>query len=87
MGGFRGQGRGRHTGMNDDMNRKDHLEWAKKRALAHLPHDPINAFTSMMTDLNKHSELRDHPGREISPASVGRATDAKAVRRWIEGLN
>ena len=38
------------------MTREEHLDWCKKRALAYLPMDPMEAMTSMMSDLTKHAE-------------------------------
>ena len=69
------------------MNRGEHLEWAKQRALAYLPHDPVNAMSSMMSDLSKHPELKDHVGLQIAPMFFGTHNDATRVRRWIEGFN
>jgi hypothetical protein len=33
------------------MNRAEHLQWAKDRALAYLPHDPANAWASFASDI------------------------------------
>ena len=47
------------------MTRDEHLEWAKKRALAYLDAgDALQGITSMLSDLTKHEELKDHIGRE-----------------------
>lgn len=64
-----------------------HLDWAKKRALAYLPQEPVEAMTSMMSDLTKHPELKDHVGLQIAPMFYGASKDERAVRRWIEGFN
>jgi len=69
-----------------EMTRAEHLAWAKARALEYLPEDPVNAHNSMMSDLGKHPELRDHPGKLISPMFY-RAAHPVEVRRWIEGFN
>lgn len=69
------------------MTRAEHLEWSKKRALEYLPSDPLNAMTSMMSDLTNHPELTNHIGLEIAPMFYGAHNDERAVRRWIEGFN
>jgi hypothetical protein len=68
-------------------SRNEHLAWCKKRALEYLPRDPLNAMTSMMSDLSKHPELKNHAGLEIAPMFYGAHNDPDAVRRWIEGFN
>jgi hypothetical protein len=69
------------------MNRQDHLQWAKDRALAYLPADPVNAMASMISDLRKHPELAGHIGISILPIAYGRHDDPAEVRKWIEGFN
>jgi hypothetical protein len=51
------------------MTRDEHLEWAKQRALEYLPDNPLEAMTSMGSDLNKHPRRPNAPGeyrRQIS---------------------
>lgn len=69
------------------MDRAEHLQWAKTRALKYLPADPRNAMASMMSDLGKHEELRGHAGLLISPLFYGAANDPVEVRKWAEGFN
>lgn len=69
------------------MTRDEHLAWAKRRALEYLPRDPLEGMTSMMSDLTKHPELKDHSGLRIAPMFYGAHGDPVAVRRWIEGFN
>lgn len=66
--------------------REEHLEWAKQRALEYLPGDPLQAMNSMMSDLTKHEELRNHVGLRIAPMFYGAHNDPSAVRQWIEGF-
>jgi hypothetical protein len=48
------------------MTRDEHLEWAKQRALKYREvGDYIQAVTSMMSDLSKHEEPRNHAGLQI----------------------
>lgn len=63
------------------------MAWCKKRALEYLPADPLEAMTSMMSDLTKHPETKNHVGLRISPMFYGAHNDVNAVRRWIEGFN
>jgi hypothetical protein len=72
------------------MTKDEHLEWAKKRALEYLDAgDTSNALTSMMSDMRKHPDLKNHPGLEIGvmflflPGWIGNAPE---VRRWIVGF-
>ena len=46
------------------MTRDEHLDWAKKRALAYLP-DTKEALTSMMSDVAKHPEMKNHERIEL----------------------
>jgi hypothetical protein len=69
------------------MTRDEHLEWCKKRAREYLPGNPVEAMTSMMSDLTKHEELKNHVGLQIAPMFYGAHNDPTAVRRWIDGFN
>ena len=73
------------------MTRDEHLEWAKQRALEYLEaNDNQNAFTSMLSDLNKHDELKDHPGKTIGVMFMllpGWINNTPELRRWIVGFN
>ncbi len=69
------------------VTRDEHLAWAKRRALEYLPRDPLEAMTSMMSDLTKHEGLKNHAGLRIAPMFYGAAKDPTAVRRWIDGFN
>jgi len=43
------------------MNRTEHLQWAKNRALDILKSGTmIEAYTSFISDMNKHEETREH---------------------------
>lgn len=68
-------------------NRDEHLEWCKQRALEYLPHDPVNAMGSMLSDMLKHPELKDHVGLQLAPMFYGAHNDERAVRGWIVGFN
>ncbi len=67
--------------------REEHMAWCKRRALEYLPNNPLEAMTSMISDLTKHPETKGHAGLRISPMFYGAHNDQQAVRRWIEGFN
>ena len=69
------------------MTRQEHLAWAKQRALAFLPADPVAAMTSMLSDLSKHPELANHPGILIGPVGYAGHHHPGVVQHWIEGFN
>jgi hypothetical protein len=74
------------------MTRDEHLEWAKKRALEYIDRegDSRQAFTSMLSDLDKHPELENHAGKRIGVGFIlldGWIDNRAEVRRWIVGFN
>ena len=73
------------------MTRKEHLEWAKARALEYLDAgDPAQGFTSMLSDLHKHPELENHVGVRMGVMFMllpGWISNPQEVRRWIVGFN
>jgi hypothetical protein len=68
------------------MTRDEYLELSKERALKYLPFDPLEAMTSMMSDLDKHHDLKKHVGLRIAPMFYGAGRDPREVKRWIEGF-
>jgi hypothetical protein len=72
------------------MSQDEHLEWAKKRALEYLDAgDTKNAFTSMMSDLSKHPDLKNHGGIQIGVGFMllpGWINNPQEIRRWIVGF-
>jgi len=74
------------------MSRDEHLEKARKRAIAYLeqPVPEVNeALTSMMSDLEKHPELKNHPGIQICVGLlwIGNLQTPSEARRFIEGYH
>ena len=72
------------------MTREEHLVWCKERALQYVEMgDNTNAVTSMLSDLRKHDELKDHIGIQLGLGlmMVGSLQDSHEVRRFIEGFN
>lgn len=72
------------------MTRAEHLKWTKNRALEYVNMgDKDQALISMMSDLGKHQELRDHAAIQLTTMMIssGLLNDMAKVRQHIEGLN
>jgi hypothetical protein len=72
------------------MNRADHLAWCKARAIELLDAgDPLQAVSSMLSDLRKHDGTSENPGIPLGARLLfsGKLESTDAVRRWIEGFN
>ena len=69
--------------------RAKHLEWCKQRARAYLAEgDGMNAVTSMLSDLQKHSETRLQGGvLTLLGMKASMSGDIDECRRFIEGFN
>jgi len=70
------------------MNRAEHIQWCKKRALEYIEAgDVTNAITSMMSDLSKHPEtekLNDMLGQLGLIYAMN--NDIQGAKRWIKGF-
>ncbi len=72
------------------MNRQEHLEWCKKRALEYVDRRDIdNAWASMSSDLSKHNETKNHAAIELGTMMLvlGRLSTADEMRKFILGFN
>lgn len=73
------------------MNRKEHVQWCKDRALEILDKggEGQEAFASMMTDMNGHDETRANLGLELGTKQMLMPgwLDGRGLREWIEGFN
>jgi hypothetical protein len=72
------------------MNRAEHLQWAKGRALEYADRgDVANALSSITSDLNKHPETKGHSGLELMGmlAVAGHLSSPAELRRYVEGFN
>ena len=72
------------------MTRAEHLEWSKTRALELLDTGDIpQAFTSMMSDLGKHDELREHSAISLGAQLMfsGHLDTEQRMRKFIVGFN
>ena len=72
------------------MDRQEHLDWCKTRALKYLDQGDVqNAIASMMSDMKKHDEtapVMESPAMAMlgMQAAMGGTGEA---RRFIEGFN
>lgn len=75
----------------EETTRAEHLAWCKQRALAYLSDDPasddpMTAFSSMVSDLNKHKETRGHVAIELG-TMLFMTNNMGDMREFIEGFN
>ena len=72
------------------MNRTEHLQWCKNRALVYVDNNDLeNAYASMVSDLNKHDETANHSVATlgISLMMCGHLSTPDKMRKFIEGFN
>jgi hypothetical protein len=72
------------------MDRTEHLAWCKDRALAYCDSGQVlEAFASMVSDLNKHPETEGHAGAELGMMMLmaGQLSEPSEMRHFIEGFN
>lgn len=74
------------------MDRQAHLIWAKKRALEYTQQrDYVQAFSSLLSDLSKHEDLRDAHQlcRDMGGRLLmgGHLNSTQKMTEWIEGFN
>lgn len=72
------------------MNREEHMEWCKSRALEYVDSGDIkNALASMGSDLEKHPETAGHAGMELGLMLkiTGNLYTKEQMREFINGFN
>ena len=72
------------------MNRQEHLQWCKQRALKYVEtNDLPQAFASFQSDMKKHNETSDHMGLELGGQLFfgGHLLSDHEMREWINGFN
>jgi hypothetical protein len=75
------------------MNRAEHLQWCKDRAMEYLDAgDYEGALASMMSDLSKHEGTAFKSGGTAGLLMMAGGIEARnrnysGVKRWIEGFN
>ncbi len=75
------------------MTRQEHMNWCKARALEYLEpgefYSPVEAVTSMMSDLRKHPDTAASTEGVLALLGLKAAAsnDPTEARRYIEGFN
>jgi hypothetical protein len=72
------------------MTRQEHLDWCKQIALEYAEKgDTDNAIKSLMSDLAKHEETKNHVGMElgISLIMIGSLNSRTEVIDFIKGFH
>jgi len=73
----------------ETLTEKQHLEWAKDRALELLNKGDLDqAFMSMISDLGKHPQTKGHPMIRLgTDLYLGKHLDSPIeMRKFIEGF-
>lgn len=72
------------------MNRTEHLDWAKLRAMEYLEGGKlVDAISSFTSDLRKHDELANHIGLNLGAQLLmgGFMNTKEEVKKWIDDFN
>lgn len=72
------------------MNRAEHLQWCKDRALEYVENDDTNqAFASFMSDMGKHEETEGHKALDLGMTLLlgGHLSTPQQMKEWIIGFN
>lgn len=72
------------------MNRSEHLQWCKDRALEYVnTGDLKNAFASFQSDMTKHEETNDHIALKLGTMLLisGHLSNENQMKEWINGTN
>ena len=72
------------------MDRSEHLQWCKDRAMEYVKRGDIpQAFASMTSDLGKHPDTQGHPAIQLGAGLImlGEMKTAQQARDYIEGFN
>ena len=72
------------------MNREEHLQWCKNRALQYVDqNDTTNAFSSFQSDIGNHEGTANHMALELGTMLLlgGHLSGQSQMRDWIAGFN
>ena len=71
------------------MNRSEHLQWCKDRALEYVDAgDNQQAMSSMISDLRKHKETESSAGFGFSLGMIAmQSGSSEEMRKFINGFN
>jgi hypothetical protein len=71
--------------------RAEHLQWCKDRAIEILDKefDAPGAYTSFVSDMNKHSETQNHSAIQLGLMMIfsGNLSTIEEMRKFINGFN
>ncbi len=71
------------------MNRAEHLQWCKDRALVYVDSNDLDqAFASFSSDMEKHPETEKHSALELGAMLLfgGHLDTPGKMRKWIVGF-
>ncbi len=72
------------------MERSEHLEWCKKRALEFIKTGDLQqAYASMASDMRKHPETGNHPAIDMGFQMMfgGMLSTGPEMEKFINGFN
>lgn len=72
------------------MNRQEHLQWCKDRAIEILNSGNIHeAYSSFLSDMNKHPDTKGHAALELGMLLMfsGKLDTYIEMKKFIEGFN
>jgi hypothetical protein len=72
------------------MNRQEHLDWCKQRALEYVTLGNLPAaWTSFTSDMGKHEETRNHSALELGSIMLfgGQLNTQAKMCEFINGFN
>lgn len=72
------------------INRSEHLQWCKTRALEYVRLGNLqNAWSSMVSDLRKHPDTASHPAIALGfqLLMIGDLNTVEKMQRFLEGFN
>ena len=72
------------------MDRSEHLEWCKKRALEFIEAGDLQqAYASMASDMRKHPETANNPAIDMGFQMIfgGLLSTAPEMEKYINGFN
>ncbi len=72
------------------MNRSEHLQWCKDRAMEYVQQNDITtAVASFLSDMGKHPETEGHAalGMGMMLLMSGNMDNTADAEKWIQGFN
>ena len=72
------------------ITKEEHIKWCKERANREIDFykDPKQGLISMMSDLEKHPETRNHSGIKIAALMLfsGQIRTVEEAKKFIDGF-